>query len=420
VSALPSLRPAGSAQQRDWTHVDPLGVRVHARTWCSGPRDNPVPVVLLHGLGLSSRYLVPLGRRLAVLGHDVVAPDLPGFGRSPRDPHLRWPGGPDVARQTEHLLAWLDAKGIARASFFGNSVGSQVAVELAARHPERVHRLVLCGPTPDPAYRTPLKQYPRVLRNMVFEAPSTIPVFQVEYLSTGVARMIQQLVRTVDDPIETRLPQVQAPVLVVRGRYDQTLSQPWAQQFTGLLPDGRLVVIDGAAHNAHYSTPEVTAALADLFLRGALDSRPADADQPLDVLPADDDGPLARRRLSPRDHAVLDYLTAALLVTVPRALGWGPRTRRLLALFGVWGLADSALTDYPGGAVRKIPLPVHLNLEASAGLQLLLASVTLLRGEPAAGRLAVAAQGLYELLRSSLTRIPAGPVRLVSVLPTTD
>jgi pimeloyl-ACP methyl ester carboxylesterase len=59
--------------------------------------------------------------------------------------------------------------------------------------------------------------------------------------------MVQQLRRTVDDRIETKLPKVQAPALVVRGRYDQTLSQPWTEEFTRLLPDGRLVVIEGAA-----------------------------------------------------------------------------------------------------------------------------------------------------------------------------
>ncbi|MGY1736259.1 alpha/beta fold hydrolase [Geodermatophilus sp. SYSU D00684] len=137
-----------------------LGTRVHARTWRPGEDAGRTPVVLLHGLGLSSRSLVPLGRRLAALGHDVVAPDLPGFGRSPRDPRLRRPGGPDVATQTGHLLAWLDAVGIARAHVFGNSIGAQVGVELAARHPERVARLVLSGPTPDPRYRRPWQQYP--------------------------------------------------------------------------------------------------------------------------------------------------------------------------------------------------------------------------------------------------------------------
>ncbi|MGY1604720.1 alpha/beta fold hydrolase [Geodermatophilus sp. SYSU D00815] len=417
MPVLPSLRPAGPAPRRVRTDVPALGADVHARTWRSADATGDrTPVVLLHGLGLSSRYLVPLGRRLAALGHDVLAPDLPGFGRSPRDPRLPWPGGPDVRTQTDHLLAWLDAAGIARAAFFGNSIGSQVAVELAARSPDRVERLVLSGPTPDPRYRRPWKQYPQVLRNMAFEVPTLQALFQVEYLSTGVARMVQQLVRSADDPVEQRLPRVVAPALVVRGRHDRTLTQEWAEQFTRLLPHGRLVVVEGAAHNAHYSAPDVTARLVAAFLAGELDTV-GSADGSGVVVPRSEPGdPLAPRRPLPaRAHAVLDLLGTAALLTVPRTRPWGPRTRAVLTGFGAAGLADTLLTDHPAGLLRRLPLPVHLNLEASGGLQLLTAAATWLRGEPPAGRWAVAAQGLFELLRAGASQAPAGPARLVPV-----
>src|SRR5215217_647908 len=74
----------GSRPAHTWTDVPTLGCRVHARTWAGSPGEQRAPVVLVHGLGLSSRYLAPLGRRLAALGHRVLAPDLPGFGRSPK------------------------------------------------------------------------------------------------------------------------------------------------------------------------------------------------------------------------------------------------------------------------------------------------------------------------------------------------
>jgi hypothetical protein len=108
-------------------------------------------------------------------------------------------------------------------------------------------------------------------------------------------------------------------------------------------------------------------------------------------------------------HAVLDHLTAPWLLVLPRLIGWSPCRRRLLAVFGAFGLADALLTDFPGGVLRRIPLPVHLNLEAFAGLQLLLAALTVLRGEPAVQRWAVAVQGLAELTRATATRLPVGP-----------
>ena len=68
--------------------------------------------MLVHGLALSSRYMVPLGRRLAARGYDVLAPDLPGFGRTRKPAGSGWPGGPNVREQADQLLAWMDACGI--------------------------------------------------------------------------------------------------------------------------------------------------------------------------------------------------------------------------------------------------------------------------------------------------------------------
>jgi pimeloyl-ACP methyl ester carboxylesterase len=389
----------------DWTDVPSLG-RVHARTWEPHEGDGGPPVVLVHGLGLSSRHHVPLGRRLAAPGHRVLAPDLPGSGRSPRPAGRRWPAGPGVREQTGDLLAWLGACGVGRAVLFGGSVGAQVAVELAVRAPERVDRLVLSGPPPAPAHRSPLEQYLRRVRTSVFEAPSPQPLLQLEYASVALAR----LGRTADDPIEDRLPRVRVLALVVRGQYDQTLSQARAEEFTRLLPDGRLVAVEGAAHDLHRSAPDVSARLVHGFLAGELT---ADADGVVVPRPRAGDPLAPRGRLRAGAHAALDHLTAPSLLVLPRVLGWSPRTRRLLAAFGAFGVADALLTDHPGGVLRRVPMPVHLDLEASGGLQLLLAAVTVLRGEPATQRWAVAAQGLAELVRATGTRPPTGPARLV-------
>jgi hypothetical protein len=73
----------------------------------------------------------------------------------------------------------------------------------------------------------------------------------------------------------------------------------------------------------------------------------------------------------------------------------------------------SLFTDYECGAARKIPMTVHLNLDASGGVEQILVAATLLRGEPAAGRWAVAALGTFQLLAAAATRLPMGPARLV-------
>ncbi len=149
----------------------------------------------------------------------------------------------------------------------------------------------------------------------------------------------------------------------------------------------------------------MSARLVHAFLAGELT---ADADGVVVPRPRAGDPLAPRGRLRAGAHAALDHLTAPSLLVLPRVLGWSPRTRRLLAAFGAFGVADALLTDYPGGVLRRIPMPVHLNLEASGGLQLLLAAVTVLRGEPATQRWAVAAQGLAELVRATGRTRPQG------------
>ncbi len=415
-----AFRPPGPAPRRDRTDVPSPGTRVRARSWHPRAGGSGRPVVLLHGAGPSGRTLVPLGRRLAELGHEVLAPDLPGSGRTPRDPGLRRPGGADVAARAAHLLAWLDARGVERASLCGLSTGSHVAVELAARHPDRVDRLALLGPASGPRHGPPWRRYLRMLGDQVLEVPTLLPVLVAEHLTTGGARTVHRPLPGAEEQVGQRLPDVPVPALVVRGRHDRRLSQEEAEQVTRSFPDGRLVVIEGAAHVAHWSAPDVSARLVAAFLAGELDGPGVPGDDV--VVPRSEPGdPLAvRRPLAPRAHAALDVVTTLGLLVVPWTRPWGPRTRATLVAAGAGGLADTVLTDHPAGVLRVLPLPVHLNLEAAAGLQLLLTAATWLRGEPAGGRWAVAAQGVYELVRSSAAFVPAGPARRVPVAEVPD
>ncbi len=137
------------AGRSEWTAVPAIGVTFHARVW-----DGPgTPVVLVAGLGVSSRYWVRLGRRLGGRS-GVLAPDLPGFGRTPPPPGSRWPAGPDVREQADQLVAWMDARGIARAVLVGHSVGCQTVVDVAVRFPGRVDRVVLAAPPFEPGRRS--------------------------------------------------------------------------------------------------------------------------------------------------------------------------------------------------------------------------------------------------------------------------
>lgn len=106
------------------------------------------PVVLLHGLTATRRYVVMGSRALERSGHRVVGYDARGHGGSSPAPA---PGAYTYGDLGADLLAVLDRLGLGRATLAGASMGAHTAVWLALNHPGRVAGLVLITPGYDPA-----------------------------------------------------------------------------------------------------------------------------------------------------------------------------------------------------------------------------------------------------------------------------
>jgi pimeloyl-ACP methyl ester carboxylesterase len=106
-----------------------------------------IPVVLLHGLTATRRYVVMGSRRLERSGHLVAAFDARGHGRS-RPAGDR--GEYDYVNLTGDLEAVMDELGIGRAVLAGASMGAHTAVAFALAHPHRVAALVAITPAHDP------------------------------------------------------------------------------------------------------------------------------------------------------------------------------------------------------------------------------------------------------------------------------
>ena len=241
-AALDRYRLATSAPRTAWGFQSRWrtvrGVATHARCSLASP-SGALPLVLVHGLAVSHRYLMPLAAELAG-HHPVHVVDLPGFGLS---------GDPGrvlgVAEHADHLAAWLEAGGLPPVAMVGNSFGGQVAVELVVRHPDHVGGLVLVGPTMDPAARTASRQILRWLWDTVREDPLRLPILLRDVRDAGPHRVVGTLGHALRDPIEDKLPQVKVPVLVTRGSSEPIVPSGWAQTATRLLPLGELAVLLG-------------------------------------------------------------------------------------------------------------------------------------------------------------------------------
>lgn len=208
------------------------------------------PLVLVHGLGMSSdsfRRLLPL----LVPDFYVIAIDLPGSGGSAK---------PKAALTLDDLvrvlIGWLDALGLERVDLLGHSLGAQVVGRLAARHPERVHRLVLVSCPPDPSAPKAWQNLLRLARDATMEPFEVILQSAQDYvrvIPSSMWRTLKKALRADAQDVARRIP---VPTLVVRGERDPVITQEWAEQMTALIPDSELRIVTGGTHGVQGQSPD--------------------------------------------------------------------------------------------------------------------------------------------------------------------
>jgi pimeloyl-ACP methyl ester carboxylesterase len=139
----------------------------------AGPEDAP-PVLVLHGITASERYWLPRILPLARTRR-LVLPGLPGFGSSPK-PIVDY----DMDFFTETLFGVMDRHGLGLdgnpVPVIGHSLGALLALELAARQPERIERVaLLCAPRfedPESAHRQMVAGSPSYRTLLMINSPS--------------------------------------------------------------------------------------------------------------------------------------------------------------------------------------------------------------------------------------------------------
>lgn len=106
----------------------------------SGQTDATAPtLIFLHGAAMDHSVWVLPARYFARHGWNVVAPDLPGHGRSGGEPLG------SIAELADWVIAMQDALGVSRTALVGHSLGSLISFAVTARQPDRVSQLALLG-----------------------------------------------------------------------------------------------------------------------------------------------------------------------------------------------------------------------------------------------------------------------------------
>ncbi len=236
------------------------GYSIYTRISRVVPPSHTQIIVLVHGLSVSSGYMLPTACRLAS-SFRVFVPDLPGFGVSEKPDHIL-----NVPELADALAEWMQSLQLPSATFLGNSLGCQTIVNFALRYPDKIERAILVSPTMDPNALTIRQQAWRLFCDAPCEPFHFLPVLFHEYFQAGIPRTLRTLRYGLQDPMQNNLTRVHIPTLVVRGEHDPIVPQHWAEKVHQLLPNSRFVVIPGAGHAVNYNSPGKLVAAVRSFL----------------------------------------------------------------------------------------------------------------------------------------------------------
>lgn len=243
-------------------------------------------LVLIHGLG---SYLPAWKNNVAALAqhHRVVAIDLPGYGKSSKDDDYAY-SMEFFATVVQGVIEQLE---LSHPVLVGHSMGGQIAVTHALRYPGAARALVLTSPagletfedgeakwladivtdeftckaTPEAIWSRHATNFHHMPKDAHFMAADRVAVIggpDFQQYCRAVTRSVRAML---DEPVFERLPEVTVPVLVVFGKYDQLIPNPFlhggsterlAKKTVPRLPAAELVMLPRAGHMAQLEQAE--------------------------------------------------------------------------------------------------------------------------------------------------------------------
>jgi pimeloyl-ACP methyl ester carboxylesterase len=233
-------------------------------------------IVLLHGAGFDHTTWALHSRWFAHHGFGVLAPDLPGHGRSAGAPLA------SIADMADWTAALLDASGVAKARLIGHSMGSLIALETAARHPAKVSGLSLIGTAatmtvgPDLLKAAEANDHSAVdmvsIWGLGFQAELGGSLAPGLWMHSGAQRVLEQCRPGVlfNDLAAcnayqnalTAAAQVTVPASFILGERDMMTPLKAGKALAAATPNSRTVVLSGAGHMMMVERPdELLAAL---------------------------------------------------------------------------------------------------------------------------------------------------------------
>ena len=266
--------------------IEVAGMQVHLRD--EGPRDDPVPIVLLHGTSASLHTWDGWSQTLSKTRR-VIRFDLPAFGLTGPNPQNDY----TLKSYVNFVTAVMDKLGVQRFVLGGNSLGGQIAWETAHALPARVERLILVDsggyafvPQSLPA-GFQIARMP-VLRNLVaytlprgivqnstenvYGDPSLVQPALIDryYDLTLRAGNRNALGYRLDQGYvsdEAKIKSLKLPTLILWGAKDRLIPPESGQNFARDIAGSKLVMFEVLGHVPHEENAQMTLAEVQKFLQ---------------------------------------------------------------------------------------------------------------------------------------------------------
>src|SRR5438270_5942978 len=227
-------------------------------------------IVLLHGAGFDHSAWALHSRWFAHHGFGVLAPDLPGHGRSSGK------SLPTIADMADWTAALLDAAGAAKAWLVGHSMGSLIALETAARHPAKVSALHLIGTAAAMTVGPELLKAAEVNDHSAIDMVSIWGLgFEAElggslapglWMHSGAQRVLEQArpgvlfndlsaCNSYQNALAAAA-EIKVPATFILGERDMMTPAKAGKALAAALPNSRTVVLRGAGHMMMVEQPD--------------------------------------------------------------------------------------------------------------------------------------------------------------------
>jgi len=264
-NALAQAKPVGH-------RVVVNGMRMYYEV--SGTGD---PLIVLHGAYMNIPQMGAIVPKLAAT-HKIYALELQGHGRTTDiDRPITYPN------MADDVAAFMDSVGLRKADVFGYSMGAEVGLQLAIRHPAKVNKLVAASVAYDLKGWQPdfIAAIPQMTVEMIVAMPFAAEYKKLAANPNGFPELARKLIALEKEPMawEADVKSLKTPVLIITGDADVATLEHSVALFRLLgggvmgdmgkpLPASRLAVLPATSHTAVITQTELLHAFIEPFLKG--------------------------------------------------------------------------------------------------------------------------------------------------------